>query len=200
MNNQKLNSLAVSAGSGDIPALWELKAYFHPFIVDLSESNRNSIASQEKFEDECMKIIDDLVTRFDPRVGNFRQLTVNFIKRRLGRCVARQKNAREKHKVYGSILSLDAPVETKDGRLADIDIEDRLATVESNLLLNEKIASLAGSDSRKLAILNLWTQPNITDSYIAHLLAQMFGGKVESHRKSVHRFKSECKLALANAA
>lgn len=199
MNDQQLNSFATLAQQGDLQAMWEIKGYFQSFIEELSDYSRNYIKSQEKFEEECYKILDETVYEFIPSRGNFRQLAVQSIKRRLGRARKRHQAALERYGI--SIISLtEQPTSDGSDEIVEFDVEDRLATVDSNLLLNEKIASLAGSDSRKLAILNLWTQPNTTDSHIAHLLAQMFGGNAESHRRYVNRFKSQCKVALACAA
>ncbi|MEC0370004.1 hypothetical protein [Paenibacillus chibensis] len=198
MNNLQLNSLAARASNGDTEAMWEVKGYFQPFIAELSDYNRNRIPSQESFEEECWKIVEDVVKRFDPAIGNLRQLVVNFIKRRLGRSVDRHRKKELRHGM-SPLLSLDAPVTAKNGELVEIEVTDRLATIDSNLLLNEKIASLAGSDPRKLAIVHAWTKSDYTDSSIADLLAQIFGGKSESHRKFIARFKSQCKIALACA-
>lgn len=76
---------------------------------------------------------------------------------------------------------------------------DDLAVVDETLLLNERITGLAAGDPRKLAILNSWLDPEYNDSKTANLLAQTSGGKAESHRKFIGRFRTECQKALANA-
>ncbi|MEK4360870.1 hypothetical protein NYE48_28075 [Paenibacillus sp. FSL M7-1455] len=200
MNNAQLNSIALLAKGGDVEAMWSLKGYFHPFIIQLSDSCRNQMDSQEKFEDESFRIIEETVSRFDATLGNFRQLAVHSIKRRLGRRKRRYRNSLETWNV--AFESIDGRFREQDDGFTECVIEDRLATVDERILLNElneKIASLAGSDPRKLAIVNAWTKSDYTDSSIADLLAQTFGGKSESHRKFIARFKSQCKIALACA-
>lgn len=196
VDNTQLNSLAVLAGNGDDEAMWMVKAHFQSWIHTLSDQNRNRISSQSKFEEECWKIIEGTTKKFDPNLGNFSQLVVNFVKRRLGRTTKRHKEITEKYGVFTT--SLDVQISTDDGFI-EYEVEDRLATVDDRLLLDEKIASLAGSDPRKMAILNTWKQSNITDTLTADLLAQSYGGKAESHRKFVTRFKSQCQTALADA-
>lgn len=197
MDNDQLNSLAIKAQSGDKEAMWSLKGYFHPYIIQLSDSSRNQISSQQKFEEECFKLIEEVVSKFRPDIGNFRQLAVGSLKRRLGRTKKRFKERLERHLV--EMIPIAGKISDQDDGYQDYDVEDRLATVDARILLKEKIASLAGGDSRKLAILNAWTYSDISVTQTADLLAQVYGGKPESLRKFVTRFKSQCQTALADA-
>lgn len=197
MDNEQLNSLAIKAKNGDWLSMWQLKGYFHSYIAQLSDTSRNHISSQEKFEDECFKLIEETVSRFDSSRGNFRQLVVNSFKRRLGRMRSRYREKLERYDV--EFVPLRCRTSTDEDGFQEYDVEDRLAAVEAKILLNEKIASLAGSDPRKMAILNTWATSTITDTLTADLLAQAYGGKAESHRKFVTRFKSQCQTALADA-
>ncbi|MNV07205.1 hypothetical protein D3C71_976250 [compost metagenome] len=199
MNKLKLNNLAVLAQAGDTEAMWGLKGYFQPVILHLSDTNRNLIASQERFENECYKIVEESVERFNQSLGDIGQLVVHSIIRRLGRTKKRHQKTLA---IQGITIT---PIESMlqrsddDSDLREYQIVDCLATVDGDYLLKEKIASLAGSDSRKLAILNTWISSDITDTQTADLLAQTYGGKAESHRKFITRFKSQCRTTLANA-
>lgn len=195
MTDIQLNILGVKAKSGDDESRWKVKSYFQKAIHLLSDANRNRLGSQSDFEEECYKIIDDTIDRFDPTLGNLRQLVINFIKRRVGRTTKRYS---EKVRKSGFTLVSLTPTQHDDDTL-EYDISDDLAIVDMNYLLNERIALLAEGDPRKLAILNEWLWPDNNDSNTAELLAQRFGGNQESHRKSIIRFKKRCQKALADA-
>jgi hypothetical protein len=74
---------------------------------------------------------------------------------------------------------------------------DELALVDDGLITNEKIALLAEDDSRKLAILNAWSNGDYNDSHTASVLADRHGGNAESHRKFITRFRTTCRGQLA---
>ncbi|WP_339273804.1 hypothetical protein MKY59_21665 [Paenibacillus sp. FSL W8-0426] len=192
VDKKQLNIIAIRARQGDEGAMWEVKYHFQSMIHRMSEQNRNRIV-QADFEDECFKIIEDVVHRFDEAKGDIPQLVVNFIKRRLGRSAARYKKKTKE--------SVNVPMEQKvsDDGYAEYEIVDDLAIVDRNFLFNERITGLAAGDSRKLAILNTWSEPGFNNSETAKLLAQQCGGNPESHRKFIVRFRSECQKALANA-
>lgn len=196
MTDEKLNNLGHRARNGDTGARWEVKAYFQRFIHQLSEANRNRVRNQADFEEECYKIIDATIDRFDKELGNLRQLVVNFLKRRLGRTTRRHE---ERLKKYGVSLITMQYTEPDDDTPLEYEVPDDLAIIDRDLELKEKIAFLAEGDPRKMAILNAWTYKQFSDSSTAVLLAQSYGGKAESHRKYVSRFKSQCQKALAYA-
>lgn len=194
LNKQQLNILATNAKNGDSDAMWEVKYHFQKMIHQMSEYNRNRL-NQADFEDECFKIIEDTVMRFEAEKGDLPQLVVNFIKRRLGRSTKRYSK-KTKADEYVTVPMVHN--ENTDG-FTEYEIQDDLAIVENEILYNERITGLAAGDSRKLAILNTWSEPEYNDSKTAEELALQCGGKAESHRKFIVRFRSECKKALACA-
>lgn len=184
--SKQLNKMAVAAKNCN-EQLWKLKASVHPLITSMSDKIRNHIASQEKFEEECFKQIDSLVQYYDERRGDVLPLVL--------RCVRRvAKRHRERYEDKGcKVVPLFQ--RNKDGEYEPVPVVDELAIVDVGIMVKEMIARLA-SDDRKLYILNAWTQGCFSDSELAVLLAQHFGGKTESHRKAVQRFRNECKRAL----
>ncbi|MMZ45525.1 hypothetical protein D1872_71260 [compost metagenome] len=193
VNKEQLNTLAVRAKAGDTSSMWEIKFHFQNTIHRMSDANRNKLTSQSRFEDECFEIIEDTVRRFDPDKGDLPQLIVNFIKRRLGRSVKRHLIKTRENVVIPLVANTDS-----EG-YAEYDIKDDLAIVDGNIMLNERITGLAAGDLRKLAILKSWTEPEYCESDTALLLAKQLGGKPESHRKAITRFRSECQKTLACA-
>ncbi|WP_427050431.1 hypothetical protein [Paenibacillus sp. TC-CSREp1] len=194
LNKQQLNNLAVKAKNGDLDAMWEVKFHFQKMIHQLSEYNRNRL-NQADFEDECFKIIEEIVMRFEIDKGDLPQLVVNFIKRRVGRSTKRYEK-KTKSENYVTVSMIQS--ETAEG-YTEFEIQDDLAIVDKDLMYNERITGLAAGDSKKLAILKAWSEPGHSVTATAQELALLFGGKAESHRKSITRFRSDCKKALACA-
>lgn len=194
---EKLNSLAIKARSGDADSLWQIKSMFLGFIHALSEENRNRLPSQAEFEEECFSIIDETVRYYNEAQGNFSQLLVRSIKRRLGRSKERW---REKTRRVEIVPIRQSSFE-EDEVFSQADVKDDLAVVDaSRIIVKEKIAFLAEGDPLKVAILNAWVSGELNNSAISVLLAQNFGGKAESHRRQITRFRSQCQKALATAS
>jgi len=84
------------------------------------------------------------------------------------------------------------------GESMEFEPEDLLAqvseTVLENISLNEEIARLA-ADDRERFTLNAWAN-GLSDTQVSETLARHFGGKCESHRKFVQRFKAKCRSKL----
>ncbi|MEK3836499.1 hypothetical protein [Paenibacillus sp. FSL R7-0128] len=190
MNKEQLNSLAIEARAGSVNAMWEVKAHFQKTIHRLSESNRNMVRSQQKFEEDMFKRIEEAVRIYKPECGNFEPLVISKLYERLRRWQKRHIGVTQ----GAQVLSINREIEEHD-----YDIKDDLAIVDAELLKNEKITGLAAGDPRKLAILNSWLDPYFNDSSTADLLAQIYGGKSESHRKFIGRFRNACQTALADA-
>lgn len=197
MDTTQLNNLAVKAKSGDAQSMWEIKLQFQKMIHRLSESNRHQIINQATFEDECFRIIENTVSRYDPTKGNLSQLVVNFIKRRLGQNVTRHKA-----KTKGAVLiCLSGPSGNNPDEEESLEacIKDDLAIVDANFLLKEKIAGLAAGDPKKALVLNSMIEPGYRELHTANLLAQTYGKGVDTNRKFIQRFRQKCMLALEAA-
>ncbi|UMR34003.1 hypothetical protein MJ749_15005 [Paenibacillus polymyxa] len=96
-------------------------------------------------------------------------------------------------------VTVPLAVSTDSDGFTEYELKDDLAIVDGNIMLNERITGLAAGDPRKVTILKTWTEPDYCESDTALLLAKQFGGKSESHRKAITRFRRDCQKALAYA-
>lgn len=177
------------AKQGDDTAMWGIILHFQRYIHRLSERNRNLIRSQAEFEEDCFKRVREAVDTYEPGRGSFSSHVQAKIYERLNRW-------KKRHLDRSRCLEVIS-ITNREG--VDLEFEDDLAVVDSSYSLNERIAILADGDSRKLAILSEWTNPDPNDSNIAKLLAQRHGGNSESHRKFINRFRTRCQQALLHA-
>ncbi|NGM81251.1 hypothetical protein G5B47_02360 [Paenibacillus sp. 7124] len=182
--------MALDAKYGSDKALWDVLAHFHGYVTNLSDKYRNMLRSQQDYEEDCFKRIEEAVKTYDPKRGNFEAHALAKIRERTRRWQKRNI-ARTRGAV---VISINREIDDNE-----YDIVDELALVDDNVLLNERITGLASGDPRKLAILKSWTEPYFNDSTTASLLAQRLGGKEETHRKAIGRFRTECQKALAYA-
>lgn len=84
------------------------------------------------------------------------------------------------------------------GESVEFEPEDLLAQVSEtaiqNISLKEMIARLA-TDDRELTTLNAWAN-GLNDMQISETLASLFGGKSNSHRRFIQRFKAKCQRKI----
>lgn len=106
--------------------------------------------------------------------------------------------ARKRYGIQDVTMFSDLSVINDFGESLEFEPADLLAqgseTVLENISLKEKIACLA-ADDRELVTLNAWAY-GYNDSQVSETLARHFGGKSESHRKFVQRFKVKCQRKL----
>lgn len=191
VNKQQLNNLAFEARNGDKTAVWEVKAYFQAMIHSLSESNRNRV-NQANFEEQCFTLLDETISSYDISQGDFAQLAVNNIKRRLGRAKKRQNTKNR------GVETVPLPHRESEDGFVEMDIVDDLAIVDDNFLTKEKITSLAAGDPRKMRVLTFMIDPGYSESTTARLLAQQDGRNVAAHRKFIQRLRGDCQKVLAH--
>lgn len=197
MEAKKLNSLVERYREGDEVALDSLCKMFLPLIQLQSELIWYEIEKQTEFECRCLLRIKRALERFDPKKGNVSSLIMNVIQR--------EKNdflKRRKRKLNTS--SLDEPIKQKDGSETFIEVPDVLADVENKIIedesIKEKVALLAKGDQRKMVILKAWIDGEFNDTKLAKDLATLFPDVKESgHRRTIQRFREECKRRLATA-
>lgn len=96
---------------------------------------------------------------------------------------------------FESLAGLD-----DEGNEEPFEVEDSLVDVEKEFIrketLKENVALLAKDDVRKKAILEAWVIGYHNAKELSSVLADTFGGKAETHRKSIQRFEIECKKRL----
>lgn len=197
MEAKKLNSLVERYREGDEVALDSLCKMFLPLIQLQSELIWYEIEKQTEFECRCLLRIKRALERFDPKKGNVSSLIMNVIQR--------EKNdflKRRKRKLNTS--SLDEPIKQKDGSETFIEVPDVLADVENIIVeeesIKEMVALLAKGDQRKMVILKAWIDGEFNDTKLAKDLATLFPDVKESgHRRTIQRFREECKRRLATA-
>lgn len=184
------------AKGGCKDSMWKIKGEFVSLIHTLSDKNRNAIRDIAKFEEGCFRRIEYAVTTYNGSKSRF----FSFVFRTLTRYLSSE---RERYRYYRrGFETIGMSYRNEDGEEVEIEIVDILADVENEVLNGtevEKIALLAEGDPRRLAVLNAWKQGCYNDSDLALLLAKQHGGKSESHRKFISRFRAKCQTALADA-
>ncbi|WP_337102388.1 hypothetical protein [Paenibacillus sp. YIM B09110] len=194
MNNEQLNILAVKAREGSEVSYHEILQHFLPKIYRMSQNIWHSVVNETHFEQSCLVGIQDAIKRFDPEKGAF-STQVNYrFRQALWRSTTRLKKRRRGYEIDSLDVSSS---DVEDERSNNYEVEDNLAVIDDSILVHEKIALLAEDDSRKLAILNAWSNGEYNDSDTASFLAKRYGGNSESHRKFINRFRTTCQKALA---
>lgn len=181
---EKMNNLVISYQKGDPEAVNTLFRKVNPFIEDASRELESLVDNYTEFDCRITLKIKKLLETFDrKRERNFIGIVKTLIDYEKSDFITRRSRKLEEV----SKESMEDPVNEEEG----IQFGDHSEKVEDEILLKEKIALLAQGDLRKETILTEWTK-DTEDSSISKLLAQLFGGKSESHRKFIQRFKSEC--------
>lgn len=196
MRKELLKSIIEKAQIGCEESLWRIRVEFSSLVYYLSESNRNELKDVSKFEEGCFQRIDHAVRAWN---GDHSTLPT-LIYSSLTRYLARERRKYQRYKRSYEVIGMS--YRNEDGEEVEIEIVDILADVENEVLNGievGKIALLAEGDPRRLAVLNAWKQGCYNDSDIALLLAKQHGGKSESHRKFISRFRAKCQTALADA-
>jgi hypothetical protein len=196
VDNLEINNLAVNAKNGCEKSKETLLNIFLCLIYKESEIIWYKIKNFVKFEEDCLNKINWSIANLDEgNIRSFYWMSVKTIRRVRNDHLKRNKRD---HTKFTSIEAFKQKKENEDKEYI-FEVEDVLADVEQEVLLKEKVALLAEGDSRKLAIINEWIKGCYSDTDIAELLAQRFGGKSESHRKYIQRFRSTCQTTLASA-
>lgn len=182
-----LNSLAVSYRDGNEDAVDELFMAVAPYIERESNLISYYVDNFVKLDCRVTVKIKNFLEKFDEEKDDYLAVAKTIITRERFDFMNRRKRDAQ-------MVSKDRAPEGTD--LNGWDIEDPLARAEDTVLFKEKITLLAEGDHRKELILLKWSEGE-HDKNISELLAQRLGGKSESHRKFIGRFKTECKNRLA---
>lgn len=170
------------------------KVYENPKLMGLVQSVSRQIElvvrDVTSFEYECYRKLTNTFEKYEKRGEEIRselalahrvvrEVRNDFLKRRKLEQVSYFEDFAMEGKTY----------EIPDANRFEEGIEEQ----ES---LHEKIALLAQGDRKKEMILSAWVN-GTNDSDISILLAQELGGKAESHRTYIKRFRAKCKDVLA---
>lgn len=196
MFESTLDTTALRARTGCSAAKEKIMRWYIGLVNKMSLSIWFKVNNECNFEAKCLNEIDGLLKAFDPTYGRFENLARRNIMK-----IARDYTKNRSTKVAKN-TSLDDLSESISGVAKREHLEpiDVLANIESNFETKEIAALLAQGDQRKIVILNAWIDGLNDDSKLARLLAQQFGGKTESHRQAIKRFRSECKTTLPQIA
>jgi hypothetical protein len=201
MNDSQLNTLALQAKEGCKSSKEALLRWFIPKVTNISREIWYLINDECAFENDCYGRFDTAIKRFNPNQGNFSYLVYLSLRQCRNKYVTDPKRKSQRSKL--SYLEELAPKDDSGAARVN-EPEDVLADVEGSVLdkysIKEKIALLAKGDPKKVTILKAWVNGYDNDSEIAQLLAQLYGGKSESHRQTIKRFRTSCKAALSATA
>lgn len=193
MNNvfsrEEINSLVVSYQQGSEEALNDLFRAVNPIIEQASNELDRFVIDVTKFDCRVITKVKKLAETFSKERHDF----MAAVKAVISNEKADFAKRRSRHLEEISYEFLAEPDDGEDN--LGYQFADYGEDVEEEVIFQEKIALLAQGDSRKEAILSQWTK-GATDTSISELLAQQFGGKSDSHRKFITRFKSELRGKL----
>lgn len=181
MNKTQFNRLQLAADSGAVP--WVLKE---------SEKLAHLFRDITSFEHECYQKIGRMLDVLQDNGRDKRALIQLIIRQTRGSFFKTRKTRNDK---YFSQYEGNDWFEPADV-LADVE-GSALAGIEDEEFKKEKIALLAQGDMRKELTLKLWIRGYTNDSETSLLLAQHLGGKAESHRVFIRRFRAHCQKQLA---
>lgn len=165
------------------------KAVRYPKVVEIVERIGNTIWHKipdlTSFEHTCFVEIGKELEKGD--VKSIEGLASYIVNRTAARHVNR---SRYESPTIFSAMSSDIKNEGED---IEYEPEDVLANVEKEVLMKEMTDLLAQGDHRKKVIFGQWLNGASNYAEIARLLAQTLGGKEDTHRKAINRFRKECR-------
>lgn len=165
--------------------LREIFKQVNPIIERASRELEHLITDVTKFDCRVVLKAKKLIESFDEDKHDYLAAVKAIVSREKADFIRRRRSKLEE-------TSLDALASGEGSEEGDgLGYQFKSSeNVVGTILLNEKIALLAQGDSRKKVILNEWSK-GADDKSISELLAQRFGGKAESHRKFITRFKTD---------
>jgi len=189
MNKQHLNGLVLAYQNGNDAALNDLFAAVNPMIERASAEVEPFLDDFTKFDCRVIREISRQLKTFDYGRHDFLAMVKVIIQQSKSRFIKR--NSR-KSEGYVSMTSLEGDGEEDLGYQFESN-----ANTEYDVEFNERVTLLAQGNPKKKCVLLQWSR-GAEDKAISELLAQLYGGKAESHRKFIQRFKTECRNRLAS--
>lgn len=190
-----LKVLLLKAKEGCSVSIYQIVSRYFTLVERESKQIWFKVQDETSFEHECYQKIKYAIKSFDLSKSDVSWFD-NYIKIKIRK--VKIDHVRRRGKTIIQQTSIEALAGVDDeGKYKEFEIDDVLANVEQEALLNDKIALLAKGDPKKLAILNQWRKGCTDNRSISKMLANNFGGKSESYRKAIKRFRTECRAALA---
>lgn len=187
MDRNQLNSLVFSYQNGSEVALNEIFQEINPLIEKASADLETVVTDVTKFDCRMILKVKKLAEDFSEETKDFKSIVKTLISREKSDFAKRRSKQIEE-------ISIDK-LQLQDEEGKGFQFSNSKAGVESEVLFQEKITLLAQGDSRKEMVLIEWSK-GAEDKSISKVLAHRFGGKPESHRKFISRFKTECRNRL----
>lgn len=198
INEQQLNKKVLKAQGGCKSSKWEVIAHFLPKILETVQKNWWKVVNEEDFEEALFEAVSHSIKNFEPSKGKFATLVSKNIYERYVEYTNLEKRpllARRIYKTYTvDQLRTDGDMEYDIYDPHGVSLENEAL---ADVFVREKIAFLAEGDKRNDIILRLWSDGYRSVSFIARVLADNLGGKEETHRKHIQRFKETCRKRLA---
>ncbi|MDN9010027.1 hypothetical protein [Brevibacillus laterosporus] len=197
MLNNKIENVVLAAKSGCLRSREMIYKDFVPIINDYVYKNWFKVQNEATLTKRLLDRLDESIDSYQQEKGSFSQLARINLERAFRQFIKNRKFTREK------LTSMNEYIDEDRNTLSEV-LPDILADIESTVIdresIKEKIALLAKGDLRKQAILLAWSDGFYNDSSLSELLAQLFGGKPESHRRAITRFRAFCQAALSQTA
>lgn len=172
--------------------------YETPWVINrihsVSDRIRGRVVDQTLFEDRCIKRVGGYLIGDTSRTENRR-----YVDRLINEVAAEavRRNKREEAELFSTLIADEE--EGEEVPEIEFDPIDVLANVESEIIAKETVALLAEGDLKKEFVLQSWADGVSSVLEISRSLARSYGGNVETHRKSVNRFRTFCRTELSMA-
>jgi DNA-directed RNA polymerase specialized sigma24 family protein len=186
MNKTQVNMLVADYRNGNELALDEIFRKVNPLIESASRIIEKVSDDPTKFDCRVLLKIKKAVE--DPTIRDF----AGYVKTIIGNERSDFLNRRRRKREDISMAALEGE--------SDEDLGYQFKSTdntEHDVEFKERVTLLAQGNPKKESILQQWSR-GAEDKAISELLAQRFGGKAESHRKFIQRFKTECRNRLAS--
>lgn len=163
-----------------------------------------------KYIRENVDAISHIITNVDKLEGSIYKQLTSYYENNTKRSIKRIRylvdreigRAPKRYRIQRAIAFSDLGTKDDFGESREFEPKDVLADVEDAAMrsiesssIRKKIVGLASNDFENFT-LNAWAS-GLNDTEISRTLASQFGGKFESHRTFVKRFKAKCKRKLA---
>jgi hypothetical protein len=184
LNKTQVNTLVAEYRDGNELALDEIFRKVNPFIENASMIIEKASDDVTKFD--CRVLLKIKKAMDDPSVRDFAGYVKTIIGNEKSDFLTRRKRKRKDL----SMTSLEGDGDEELG----YQFESTSNTVD-DVLFKEQVTLLAQGNRIKELILDQWSK-GARDSSISVMLAHQFGGNSESHRKTIQRFRNDCKIRL----
>lgn len=161
-------------------------------IYQVSDEMRTKISDQTKFEERCIGKVAEYIKGDRNRLKHRRH--IEWIIQREAHDYLSW--AKREHANLFVDLTIEEDQDYGEEEI-EFEPEDVLANVLSDVLTKETTDLLAQGDRIKKEIVGHWAIGNSNVASISRMLAHSFGGNEESHRKSITRFRRNCRQVLS---